>query len=63
MIQILIKKHIFGLGHDMIKQIMRRKRLFKILQYFHKFEKEKELRKDHSDYNIKKKNWNHWLIT
>ncbi len=34
---------------------MLRNGFFKILQYFHKSDKENELPKDHSDYNIKKK--------
>jgi hypothetical protein len=40
------------LGHDLIKQIMPRNRFLKILQYFHISERENELPKDHSDYNI-----------
>lgn len=40
------------LGHEMIKKIMPRNRFFKLLQYFHVSDKEKELGRDHPDFNI-----------
>ena len=40
------------LGYTMVKQIMPRNRFFKILQYFHIFDRSNELEKDHPNYNI-----------